>query len=61
MESLDVDHSGIELGIRVHKFSQRLGGHIAAACNSYVRMPGTKLRLKADGERGFLYPFVNLK
>ena len=56
-----MDHSGIELGIRVQKFSKRLRGHIAATRNRDMRMPGTKLRLETGSERGLLHSLVNLK
>jgi hypothetical protein len=61
MESLDADHSGIELGIRLQKLSERLGGHVTAARDRNVRMPRSKLRLEAGSERGFLYALVNLE
>jgi hypothetical protein len=61
METLDADHSRIELGIRLQKLSERLGGHVAAARNRDVRMPGAKLRLEAGSERGFLHALVNLE
>src|SRR6266508_3341903 len=61
MDSLDVDHSGIDLGLRAQKLSQRLRGDIPATRESNVWMPGAKLRLEAGSERGFLHAFVNLK
>ena len=61
MEILDVDQSGIELGIRLQKLSKRLGGHIAATRERNVRMPGAKLRVEASSQRGLLHPLVNLK
>src|SRR6266542_551288 len=61
MESLDANHSGIEPSIRLQKLSQRLCGNIPATRESNVWMPGAKLGLEADSERGFLHAFVNLK
>jgi hypothetical protein len=61
MKSLDVNHSCIKLGVRLQKLSKRLRGNILATRNGDVRMPGTKLRLEAGGERGFLHTLVNLK
>ena len=61
MEVLDVDQSGIELGIRLQKLSERLRGHIAATRERNVRMPGAKLRVEASSQRGLLHPLLNLK
>ena len=61
MEILDPDHSGIELGIRLQKLSERLGGHVAAACDRNVRMPRFKLWFEPGSERGFLHALVNLE
>ena len=61
MEILDVDQSGIELGIRLQKLSKRLGGHVAATRERNVRMPGAKLWLETGSQRGLLHPLVNLK
>ena len=61
MERLDADHSGIELGIRLQKLSKRLRRNTPATRNGYVWMPGTKLRLEPDSERGLLHALVNLK
>src|ERR1700756_2003271 len=61
MERLDADHSGIELSIRLQKFSKRLRRNISATRNGYVWMPGTKLRFETDRERGLLHALVNLK
>src|SRR6266576_988972 len=61
MEILDVDHSGIELGIRPQKLSKRLGGHIPATRERNVRMPGAKLWLETSSQRGLLHSLVNLK
>ena len=61
MEGFDADHSGIELGIRLQELPKRLRRNILATRNGYVRMPRTKLRLKAGSERGFLHALVNLK
>src|SRR6266540_6880357 len=61
MEILDPDHSCIELGIRMQKLSKRLGGHVAAARDRNVRMPGAKLWFEPGSERGFLHALVNLE
>ena len=61
MEILDPDHSCIELGIRVQKFSERLRGHVAAARNRNVRMPRSELWFEPGSERGFLHALVNLE
>ena len=61
MEILDPDHSCIELGIRVQKFSERLRGHVAAARNRNMRMPRSELWFEPGSKRGFLHALVNLK
>src|SRR5438270_11974719 len=61
MEILDPDHSCIELGIRQQKLSERLRGHVAAACDRNVRMPRFKLWFEPGSERGFLHALVNLE
>ena len=61
MERLDTDHSGIELSIRLQKFSKRLRRNIPATRNGYVWMPGAKFRFETDSERGLLHALVNLK
>jgi hypothetical protein len=61
MEVLDPDHSCIELGIRVQKFSERLRGHVPAARDRDVRMPRFKLWFDPGSERGFLHALVNLE
>ena len=61
MEILDPDHSRVELGIQLQKLSERLGGHVTAARDRYVRMPRSKLRLEPGSERGFLHALVNLE
>jgi len=61
MKSLDMDHSCIELSIRLQKLSKQLSRHIPATRDGYVRMPGAKFRLETDSKRGLLHPFVNLK
>jgi len=61
MEILDPDHSCIELGIRLQKLSERLRGHLAAACDRNVRMPRFKLWFEPGSERGFLHALVNLE
>ncbi len=61
MKVLYADHSRIEIGIRLQKFSQRLRRDIAASRNRDVRMPRAQLRLQSSGQRGFLNAFVDLK
>ena len=61
MQRVDTDHSGIELSIRLQKLSKRLHRNIPATRNGYVWMPGAKLRLETDSERGLLHALVNLK
>jgi hypothetical protein len=61
MESFDVDHPSIELGIRLQELPKRLRRNIPATRNGYMWMPGAKLRFETDDERGLLHSFVNLK
>jgi hypothetical protein len=61
MESIDMDHSRIKVGMRLQELPKRLRRNILATRNGYVRMPRTKLRLKAGSERAFLHAFMNLK
>jgi hypothetical protein len=61
MEILDPDHSCIELGSRVQKFSERLRGHVAAARDRNVRVPGSKVWFEPGSQRGFLHALVNLE
>jgi hypothetical protein len=61
MESFDVDHSCIELGIRLQKLSKRLRGHIPATRDGDVWMPGTKFGLDASSERRLLHALMNLE
>ena len=61
MESFDVDHSCIELGIRLQELSKRLRRNILATRHGDVRMPRAKLRLETSSERGLLHALVNLK
>jgi len=61
MKCINTDHSRIEILVRLQKFPQRLRGDFAATGDSNVRMPGTKLRLDASGERRFLHALVDLE
>jgi len=61
MERFHANHPSIQIFIRLQKLSEGLCRNITAARNGDVRMPGTKLRLNADRERGFLHALVNLK
>src|SRR5256885_15424072 len=61
MKRINADHSRIDVDIRFQKISQRLRRNIAATRDCDVRVPGTELWLDADGERGFLHTFVDLK
>ena len=61
MERLDMDHSSVELSIRLQEFPERLSGDTAATRDRDVRMPRAKLRFDADGQRGFLHALVNLE
>lgn len=61
VEILDPDHSCIELGIRLQKFPERLRGHIAAARDRNVRVPGFKLWFEPGSKRSFLDALVNLE
>src|SRR5256885_16592083 len=61
MKRINADHSCIEIDIRFQKISQRLRRDVATSRDRDMRMPGAKLWLDADGERGFLHTFVDLK
>src|SRR5689334_3552249 len=61
MKCLDANHSCIEIGIRLQELPQRLRGDIAPARNCDMWMPGTKLRLQANAERGFMHALVDLE
>jgi hypothetical protein len=61
MKCLNTDHSRVKRLIRPQKFSQRLRCNISAARNRDMRMPGTKLRLQSNGERGFMDALVDLE
>ena len=61
METLDVNHSRIEVGIRLQKFSQRLRGDVPATRDRNVRMPWSKIWLEARSECRLLHSLVNLK
>ena len=61
MKCLDANHSCIQIRIRLQKPSKRLRRDIAAARNRDMRVPGTKLRLQPNCERGFLHALVDLE